>query len=753
MSNNNTNNNNNNNNNSNYGRGFKKNKFNNKHNNGKHSKDMKNRDWKDKKYNNDYEQNRHKRIKLNNSNVLSGRDILMNEVNINDGEKIIKINKTLIVMDNGLLVKKIIRNTNCVLTIIKHPPIWKQFKLDEMNNYFNNHITNSTPTLISCITNLQTIDNKIVLHINNYNNLKLLVNIISQIAICEHNQINNCSFCNDQSLFTKIEIEHKLNNNNEIIIFCPSNIDEQYVRSHYENEQMPISECVKIYLKNYMGMIKYRIKFTYESDTNRVLLEQIVPKTQSKVQNKLILEGEIRLKIKQWSFVEEIMGNYGFKYSYKQENNNCMDFCIKDYVKNSLEWNDILKSYPFIKTDVQFSEISIRNGDYYDIYSAVKLLDELLNPKVIVLGEAVLISIRSDEKNIIDQWVKGSSHISNVRNCIEINYNNGIIYIHGNIEDKKRIHQNIINYFNEPFRSHKTNTIDINTNQKKYLINNLQNIKNFGVICTLRDKTLKLEGIEYCVENALDFIESLKISLGSDSMSLSDDPNIISNEILCAFCFDNAIGIKTLSCGHNYCSECFIQMIWSASRSDYDIIKCVGCNQENNSGIKLSDIINEFSAEDFKILCKFALNKYVAKNLNTCRFCPSPDCDNIYYDDANPLWRCNNCHIVYCKECKVDYYKSVDYCAHLNITCAKLQEEKNKPKKDSDVEKNEIWLQNNTKKCPGCNINTEKNMGCLHMHCKQCQADYCWICLRIYSENVRCTSFKCNVFGTVYNPY
>ena len=39
------------------------------------------------------------------------------------------------------------------------------------------------------------------------------------------------------------------------------------------------------------------------------------------------------------------------------------------------------------------------------------------------------------------------------------------------------------------------------------------------------------------------------------------------------------------------------------------------------------------------------------------------------------------------------------------------------------------------KKCPNCEIITEKNKGCNHMSCPKCNYQWCWLCNGKYNEN------------------
>ena len=44
------------------------------------------------------------------------------------------------------------------------------------------------------------------------------------------------------------------------------------------------------------------------------------------------------------------------------------------------------------------------------------------------------------------------------------------------------------------------------------------------------------------------------------------------------------------------------------------------------------------------------------------------------------------------------------------------------------------WLHQNTKTCPKCSSQIEKNDGCDHMTCIKCQHEFCWCCLAAYAR-------------------
>ena len=39
------------------------------------------------------------------------------------------------------------------------------------------------------------------------------------------------------------------------------------------------------------------------------------------------------------------------------------------------------------------------------------------------------------------------------------------------------------------------------------------------------------------------------------------------------------------------------------------------------------------------------------------------------------------------------------------------------------------WIVQYTKDCPECKTAINKDGGCNHMHCKQCDHHFCWVCL------------------------
>jgi hypothetical protein len=51
------------------------------------------------------------------------------------------------------------------------------------------------------------------------------------------------------------------------------------------------------------------------------------------------------------------------------------------------------------------------------------------------------------------------------------------------------------------------------------------------------------------------------------------------------------------------------------------------------------------------------------------------------------------------------------------------------------------WLEKYTEDCPKCKTPIEKNGGCNHMDCKNCNYAFCWVCRGVWSgSHYNCTA-------------
>lgn len=184
----------------------------------------------------------------------------------------------------------------------------------------------------------------------------------------------------------------------------------------------------------------------------------------------------------------------------------------------------------------------------------------------------------------------------------------------------------------------------------------------------------------------------------------------------CAICFDDISlqNIVVLDCDHYFCEPCIKKYIETNIKDRKLNIKCPECKVYiSNTLIKM--IINKhifIKYENFLLENTLAMDK-------DCKFCPRPGCGMAMYSlDNNPMKKCPKCDHNFCFNCETTEW-------HEGVTCKKYQKWK---KENSEVDKSfDKYLKRKlVKKCPRCNVNIEKNKGCDHVHCSNCNHHFYW---------------------------
>ena len=101
-------------------------------------------------------------------------------------------------------------------------------------------------------------------------------------------------------------------------------------------------------------------------------------------------------------------------------------------------------------------------------------------------------------------------------------------------------------------------------------------------------------------------------------------------------------------------------------------------------------------------------------NLSTAaKWCPGNDCD-LAYENIN-----GEAFDIVCK-CGGKFCINCEHGPHAPMDCDKLVEWKKKQKEVGlgGSSKTDEWIANNSKPCPNCKSNIEKNYGCNHMTCR-----------------------------------
>ena len=200
-----------------------------------------------------------------------------------------------------------------------------------------------------------------------------------------------------------------------------------------------------------------------------------------------------------------------------------------------------------------------------------------------------------------------------------------------------------------------------------------------------------------------------------------------STEMCLICCSDEPTEMFHLECQHTFCTDCWKNYL---------------TNQIVQQGLAQTIVCPDFQCEilvDDQTIRKFLdgnpfvqhiyektiLNSYVNGNPRA-RWCPGKNCGHIIkassltsaYNYAQ-LITCTHCQTSFCFQCAQPW--------HDPIKCILLLEWRKKLLEESE---NILWLKANTKTCPKCHVNIEKNGGCNHMTCRNCKYEFCWLCFR-----------------------
>lgn len=113
------------------------------------------------------------------------------------------------------------------------------------------------------------------------------------------------------------------------------------------------------------------------------------------------------------------------------------------------------------------------------------------------------------------------------------------------------------------------------------------------------------------------------------------------------------------------------------------------------------------------------------------KWCPNANCQRaVHLESFDKTWfresvRCE-CGNFFCFKCQNLSHDPVD--CSLVVEWSKVRSE------DFEAQN---WILHNTKACPKCQVNIQKNGGCMHITCK-CRHEFCWVCMAVWSVYHNC---------------
>lgn len=210
----------------------------------------------------------------------------------------------------------------------------------------------------------------------------------------------------------------------------------------------------------------------------------------------------------------------------------------------------------------------------------------------------------------------------------------------------------------------------------------------------------------------------------------------VSEAETCSICWSDAAEPVWLRCGHVYCTDCLANFCKSASSVEAIGFRarCVGDADRCGSVLTLDELQHSLPAHEFEECLETSFAEHVRRHPATYRYCPTPDCSQIYRVRATTespgpapveAARCV-CSFHTCPECLV---RTCSGC-HSSYSGMPLVEQEDRTRKLME----ELRIQ----MCSKCRTRIEKIGGCNHVKCGACHAHICWQCLAVFDSSKDC---------------
>ena len=276
------------------------------------------------------------------------------------------------------------------------------------------------------------------------------------------------------------------------------------------------------------------------------------------------------------------------------------------------------------------------------------------------------------------------------------------------------LHDNINNTIESQRNSLTTINKSIESRNNSYTINEERNSENISISKNNNSKSQNENYISKSIS-----MKEISITIGETEKRICP---ICDNEYL------KSNQTQLNNCFHTFCKTCWFTYIKNSIIEKKQIkIKCMDhlCTE-----ILSEKFIYTIIKNDKNLIKQFNENKLreeILSNPNK-KFCPYPNC-NSYAKRKNKnekKVKCENGHL-FCFYCLKE--------PHDNRECTRELDEKME----------EYAKKKFIKKCPNCGCWTEKNEGCNHMTCIECNYQWCWLCNNKYTSD-HYTIGKCKGF-------
>lgn len=202
----------------------------------------------------------------------------------------------------------------------------------------------------------------------------------------------------------------------------------------------------------------------------------------------------------------------------------------------------------------------------------------------------------------------------------------------------------------------------------------------------------------------------------------------------CDICCEDVKGDKLIdmgsNCNHAYCIDCYKRaMEGKVEDGEVFALRCIKPSCGCAANEKFLDAV--LSPEIIAKIERFVVDQYVVESPQLA-FCPNSACTLILHfpQHRTELDVACTCGVKFCVRCFGE--------GHAPASCKNVREWHSK---DGNEGMSASWLKDHTKECPKCLSSIEKNGGCMHMTCKKCRHEFCWLCCKDYKGHAACNSF------------
>ena len=224
--------------------------------------------------------------------------------------------------------------------------------------------------------------------------------------------------------------------------------------------------------------------------------------------------------------------------------------------------------------------------------------------------------------------------------------------------------------------------------------------------------------IESHIEQSEESLKKINEYISKDDYS----PNI------CPICYNDLSSEESISlkCEHKMCKECYVEYILNKLSTEPNSILMTPCPLKGCNLYLTRTIFKQCITEKrYQIIfAKSLVRNFIARN-NNIKPCPNPKCNlsiRVPVSIAKDI-KCD-CGCNFCFLCLEE--------SHAPCDC-EMAKSWNESTKEKGSGEDFIWMKENTKNCPRCGLNIEKNQGCNHMTCRRglggCGHEFCWVCM------------------------